>query len=148
MPVRGSLLEGIAIIAALAAPALFAPAQADEALDGQIQIELNAADQNGAACRVSFLFKNTLDRPIADLALELVLFDTDGRVMSMLTANAGAFPIGKSRLRQFDLRDRACDTVGRILLNDVTRCEADGLTPQKCTTAARPTSRTTIPFTY
>lgn len=146
-------------IAVLAACGLASPRAADRAnaddrnaddgnTDGRIVIELNNVAQHGAACRLSLLFANNLGKAIDQLALELVLFGSDGRVVALLATNAGAFPAGKSRLKQFDLRDRSCDSIGRILLNDVTECEGDGLTPASCTAAARPSSRVDIPLSY
>lgn len=115
---------------------------------GVIEIELNALQQRNDACRLSMLFRNRLGKPIEDLTMELVLFGKDGGVVTMIAANGGAFPENKSRLKQFDLARRECKSLGRLLLNDITKCAGIDLTPALCTASARPTSRAGIPFSY
>lgn len=111
-----------------------------------LSIELNDMSTVGEACRVTFLIRNGLESAISDLAFELVLFGKDSRILRLVSVSAGRLPLGKSRVRQFDLKGVRCDAVGRVLLNDITRCGAKPLTPERCLDATRATSRTDMPF--
>ncbi|MEM7774914.1 MAG: hypothetical protein AAF732_04845 [Pseudomonadota bacterium] len=113
-----------------------------------LNVELNAVRQLDGACRLSLLIANQLGAPIRDLTFELVLFDTRQRVLSLVATEAGAMPVGKTRLKQFDIGNTSCDQIGRVLLNDVTRCDGDELTPAQCTAVARTSSRAKIPFVF
>jgi len=97
-----------------------------------IHVELNNAQAQGDGCRVSFLFRNGLASRLDEFALEVVLFDSAGKVSEFLVFNAGSLPEGKSRVRQFDLKGHACDAISRLLVNDVKSCKAQGLTAEAC----------------
>ncbi|MEO0619866.1 MAG: hypothetical protein AAFZ01_11395 [Pseudomonadota bacterium] len=117
---------------------------ADEA--PRLSIELNNLTNVGGACRVTFLMKNALGRAVTDLRFELVLFGKDQRIMRLIAVTAGQLPVGKSRVRQFDLKGIECGDVGRALLNDITQCAGDQLTPATCLAAAKLSSRIDVPF--
>ena len=112
----------------------------------RLSIELNNMTPAGTACRTTFLIKNELAVALDDLAFELVLFGKDQRVVKLVTVSTGKLPLGKSRVKQFDLKDLDCTSVGRVLLNDITRCRGDDLTPEACLAATTPSSRMEIPF--
>ena len=115
---------------------------------GALAIELNAANQQQSACRLSFLVKNGLRKNLSSLVIELVLFGHDGTLLRLLSASVGAMPVSKTRLKQYDVQDLTCDRIGRILLNEVTSCEGEKLTPDLCTSVSRTSSRTKIPFEF
>jgi hypothetical protein len=125
------------------------PADAAEpAVTSQLIIELNNLDQRPDACRLTLLVENQLGDTIPDLSFELVLFGKDQRIMQLLAVTAGSFPKSKSRVKQFDLKSIACDDIGRILLNSITRCSGGTLSPDTCLAATRTTSRTAVPLAY
>lgn len=97
-----------------------------------ISVELNNAEAQGQGCRVSFLFKSGLPSKVDDMALEVALFDAGGKVVEFLVLNVGSLPPGKSRVRQFDLRNRGCEAISRLLVNDVKSCKGAELTPDSC----------------
>lgn len=97
-----------------------------------IHVELNNAEAREGGCRISFVFRNGLARPLDELAIEAVLFDADGKVSEFLVFNAGALPVGKSRVLQFDLKSRPCDAISRLLVNDVKNCKGEELNPRAC----------------
>lgn len=120
------------------------PAQAPSSL----AIELNALDQRGDACRLSFLISNQTGVALDALSFELVLFDTSQRILSLVAADAGAMPKGKSRVKQFDIAGRDCSQISRLLLNDITQCKGGSLTPKTCVEAVKLSSRASIPLVY
>ncbi len=113
-----------------------------------LKIELNAASQREKACRLSFVLTNGMQRRLANLVLELVVFDRDGKVLRLLSASFGAMPTGKTRLKQYDVRGLACKRIGHVLLNDVTTCKGENLTPEHCTAAVQTSTRAKIPFEF
>ena len=117
---------------AFAAAAAFAPATAVTAAEPAIQLELNNAVPVKDGCRVSFVMRNDLTKRITELKLEIVLFDRKGSVSRFLVLNAGSLPAGKTKVRQFDLGNQKCDGISRVLLNDVTQCKGDSLSPAAC----------------
>ncbi|MEO0619194.1 MAG: Tat pathway signal protein [Pseudomonadota bacterium] len=112
----------------------------------ELSIELNDLSKVGGACRVTFLMKNALGEQVTDLRFELVLFGKDQRIIRLIAVTAGQLPVGKSRVRQFDLKGIECGDVGRALLNDITQCAGDQLTPATCLAAAKLSSRIDVPF--
>jgi hypothetical protein len=111
-----------------------------------ISIELNDKRPTGRGCRLAFVFINGLPVAISDLSLEIVLFDKQQRLTRLVAIAAGQLPSGKTRLKQFDIDGTPCDSIGRILLNDVKRCSGEGLTAASCLERATATSRVDVPF--
>ncbi|MBN8999443.1 MAG: hypothetical protein J0H54_08600 [Rhizobiales bacterium] len=120
-----------------------APAGA-QAAGGTIALELNDAGANAGACRLSFVIANSQKAAIDDMALELVLFDPDGRVERFVVVRSGKVPAGRSRVRQFDIPATSCDGIARVLINDVKECAGEGLTPAACGDRIEVGSRTKI----
>lgn len=128
-------------IAALAV-ALVAPAFAA----GTIGIELNTLTQAETACRLTFVAQNTLTVDINELALEVALFDKESVFDRSIVLKTGSLPVGKSRVRQFDLPALNCKAIGRILVNDVTECSGTGLNASSCLRTLTVTTRAGIPL--
>jgi hypothetical protein len=139
---RFGLIQSAACAALLATASM---AQAQEA-PRQIAIELNGAEETSQACRLSFVIANGLEQGIDDMALELVLFDKDGRVDRFVVARTGKVPAGKSRVRQFDMSGVTCPAIARILVNDVKECTVPGLDTAGCADAITVASRSDIRF--
>lgn len=126
-----------------AAAVITAPSAHAEGQSGQaIAIELNAQKQTGTACQLNFVIKNTLGTAIEDLTFELVLFDTEAQITSIMTARSGNLPNGKTRVKRYALKDKSCKDIGKILINDVKSCKGEALTPGKCLSALSASSRT------
>ncbi len=137
-----------AVVAAgvLVSPAAAADKKATSAK--HLAVELNNMNAVKSACRLTFMVGNKLGVPIDDLAFELVLFGKDKKVLTLLRVNAGRLPVNKSRVKQFDLKAIKCADVSHILLNDVTRCKGEALTPHGCLTATKPSSRLKVGFIF
>lgn len=127
----------------LAAGALTGAALAEER---ELSVELNAAKAVEEGCRVSFLVANGMDTEIEASVFEIAVIGKDGGVTSLIRLDFGRLPEGKSRIRQFDLSGQACEEVGRVLLNDVTECAGEGLSPDACLDALAVSTRTGIAF--
>lgn len=131
------------LAAVLATAALPVSAQAKDA-DSGLAVELNNAQDQDGGCRLSFVFENRLQKTVEGMALEVVLFDGEGRVDRFLALKTGLLPAGKARVRQFDVKEHKCGAISRILVNGVTECAGEGLTPRACTDALGVSSRASI----
>lgn len=114
------------------------------AAEPAIQLELNNAQSVKDGCRVSFVMRNDLKQRIAELKLEIVLFDGAGSVSRFLLLNAGGLASGKTKVRQFDLAAQKCKDISRVLVNDVTACKGESLAPASCLDMIVPTTSTSI----
>lgn len=140
---RPGLIQGVACAALLATGT--ATTQAQDA-PRSIAIELNGAEANDKACRLSFVVANGLEQNIDDLALELVLFDKDGRVDRFVVVRTAKVPAGKSRVRQFDIPATTCPSIARILVNDVKECAVGDLDTNGCAERISVATRADIKF--
>jgi len=142
---------GSAAGAILALTAFFgaAPDNLALALDAErpsLGIELNRLQDKGSACRLSLVFTNGMVEAISALTIETVLFDKNGSVERFLVLKSRPLPPGKIRVQQFDVRGVKCDSIGKLLLNDVKECKSGSLDAASCLELIRPSSRTGIPF--
>lgn len=90
--------------------------------------------------------KDQLGVETRSVSLELVLFDKARAVAKLLCLDPGRLPVGKTRVKQFDIKGTACSDIACVLLNDVRRCEGQGLTLPGCHYAFHLSSRLAIPF--
>jgi len=97
-----------------------------------LSIDLNALEQVNQACRLVFVATNTTGKAIDEMTLETVLFDAAGTVNRFALFDFKALPNGKTRVRQFDLPDTQCGSVGRILINGAASCKGPSLQGSEC----------------
>jgi len=129
-------LRVLAFCAAL--PCLSGTAMAQSDQGAHLSIELNAADQVDAACRISFVLQNGHASDITQAVFEAVLFDKEGRVDRMTLFDFGSLPAARPRVRQFVVPDLACADLGQVLFNGAATCTVDGASndaPAQATTA-------------
>lgn len=133
-------LVAAAVLLGLAGPAMAAgPAN--------IAVEFNDLQPADKGCRAVFVLNNGLEKPLAELTLRVVAFDKDQRAKLFLSLSTGALPQGKTRVLRFDLGDGvACGSIGRLVLDDVTKCDGAGLDPAACLSAIKVTTRAGVPF--
>ena len=117
-----------------------------EASARAISIELNRAQEQGAACRLSFVFTNGVGQPVAKLAIETVLFNKKGQVERFVVLRSRPLPKNKIRAQQFDVKGLKCGDLGRLLLNDVKACTIPGVELADCLGLMRVSSRAGVPF--
>jgi hypothetical protein len=141
------------MVAALAAGLVLAGASAGSAATAAtaptIGVELNDLQPgDSGGCRAVFVVTNNLGKPIDKFGVRVVAFDKDEHASLFLTLDIGAMPAGKTRVLRFDLGDTvACPDISRLVLDDVTACDGDGLDPAACLATLAVTSRASAPFT-
>ena len=111
---------------------VFLPLQAAAQEEQSLVVELNAVEPAEAGCKVTFLATNDLDADIDRTALELALFKTDGSIQRMVTLEFKALLQAKTKVLQFQIPDLDCADLGRVLINDITACEGEGLGADTC----------------
>ena len=89
---------------------------------GGVSIELSSAEANGDSCLLSFVAQNSHEVDIDGAVYETVLFGAEGQVALMTLLDFAELPAGKTRVRQFQFNDMACDHISRILINGVQDC--------------------------
>lgn len=111
-----------------------------------IKAELNKVESVQNGCRMTLVLTNGLETSVDKLTLETVLFDTEQTVSRFLLITARPLPPGTMRVQQFDIEGQPCEGIGRVLINDVTACEGEGLDPARCLSLLAPSSRADVPF--
>ncbi len=109
-------------------------------------LELNSAKDNENGCRLTYVAINKTGLVLDKTAYEVVVFDKDGGVSQFLILEFGKLLIGKTKVVQFDLKENKCTDISRLLINEVSECEADGKPVPDCMDALMPKSRTDIGF--
>lgn len=95
--------------------------------DAPLPLELNKLEplsQGQAGCRVYFVVTNPEAETVEQLRLDLILFGTDGVILRRIALDLGPLTAKKTGVRLFDLQGLACDSIGRVLINDVLACHA------------------------
>ncbi|MDW3222980.1 MAG: hypothetical protein R8G34_08865 [Paracoccaceae bacterium] len=119
-------------------------AQSDTDRSAQLFLELNALQDVGANCRLTFLARNETGAAIEEAVFETVVFDTTGGVMSLSLFDFQNLPMDRPRVRQFDLPGVACDTLGQALINGASICMVDGAESGVCDQALSLSSRLSV----
>ncbi len=124
VPQRGAtkfhlLSKSIGYSLCLATALLAAPATGADGLN----IELNKLEEADGACRAYLLFENKTAGEFRSLKLDLVMFGLDGVISKRLAIEGGPLPKDKTSVKLFEISGLKCDTIGRILLNDVINCQ-------------------------
>lgn len=122
------------------------PALAKSSSAGTFSLELNRLDAVADDCRVTLVEKNGTQSAFATLKLDLVVFDGADIVTKRVGVDAGPLKAGRTVVKTFDLKGLACDGVGRLLINDVLACEAEGIAADACLDLVEPRSRVAAPF--
>ena len=99
---------------------------------GKLLVDLNALEQVGQSCRLVFVASNRTGAALDELSLETVLFNTAGTVDRFALFGFQSLPMGKTRVRQFDLPDIRCGDIGRVLINGAASCKGQALKGTEC----------------
>ena len=121
-------------------------AGAEETTSPRLSLELNAADTVGEACRLTFLLRNEMEQDIDQFVIETVLFSKSNQVVLLTLFDFAALPIGRPRVRQFQVPDTSCDGLGMVLVNGADTCSGGALTAAICEKSLSVSSRTAIPL--
>ncbi|WP_229447024.1 hypothetical protein [Nitratireductor sp. B36] len=151
MPSRLSLLISVPIVARVLATMagtllLTLPGAAQETATRSIKLELNALQKSDKGCRIAFVVENAMGKDIAKAAYEIALFTKEGLVDRLLVLDFQDLPNEKTKVRRFDLAEADCDEIGRVLINDASACEGDGIEPGDCIGRLEATSRGSVTF--
>ncbi|UWS78918.1 hypothetical protein N1037_16885 [Phaeobacter sp. G2] len=119
-------------------------AQPAEKAASPLFLELNALQDVGATCRLTFLVRNETGQLIDQSIFETVIFDTSGGVVSLSLFDFRELPENRPRVRQFELPNMACSTVGQVLINGANSCLVDGVESKICDKALSLSSRQTV----
>ncbi|MCC5777670.1 hypothetical protein H7H48_01290 [Nitratireductor sp. B36] len=122
------------------------PGAAQETATRSIKLELNALQKSDKGCRIAFVVENAMGKDIAKAAYEIALFTKEGLVDRLLVLDFQDLPNEKTKVRRFDLAEADCDEIGRVLINDASACEGDGIEPGDCIGRLEATSRGSVTF--
>lgn len=111
-----------------------------------IALELNKAETVAGSCRITLVVKNDLASALEAFGLDLVIFDKSNGVAGYAGIDIGPLPKGKTRVRQYDLPNIACDSIASLLVNDVRACERTDAAPAGCQPYLKLNSLSTIDF--
>jgi hypothetical protein len=131
------LIRGLVLTGLICLPAASIAAEYGTLDTATTSVELNSVGQSQDACRLTF----TVNSPtgLTRLETQTVLFDTSGGVHTFTLFDFGKVPENGLRVRQFDIPQTQCDTVGLVLFNEVSICtQTDAAT---CKTSPKFTSR-------
>ena len=123
---------------------IMAQAQSTEDAPSGLFLELNATRDVGKACRLTFLARNQTGMAIDKAVFETVIFDTSGGVVSLSLFDFRDLPADRPRVRQFELPEMPCDTIGQALINGANSCVVDGTESQVCDEALSLGSRLAV----
>lgn len=107
-----------------------------------LALELNAVQPSEKGCRFTFVVNNALGAEVNRAAFEIALFDSVGVVDRLTVLEFKGLPEGRTKVSRFELSGVDCAKVGRLLVNAVTACEGEGLTPQFCESRLKAGSKT------
>lgn len=139
----GTIATVSALCVALAVPDV--RAQEGPAKAG-LHLELNRLEQNGEACRATFVARNGYGTQLEETAFELVLFDKAGLVSLMTVFDFGALPAGKTLVKRFDMKATICADLSRVLINAAARCKGAGVNAADCAKDMTTSNRTGLEF--
>ncbi len=109
-----------------------AQAQTSGGSEAALSVELNTMEDVNGACRLTFLVNNQTGSPIDEAVFETVIFDSDGGVVRLSLFDFRDLPLDRPRVRQFDLPETPCASVGRALINGANSCVINGSQSDVC----------------
>ena len=151
----GTTMMGIrrlALLSACAIGTVWAVGGGSQALhaapENRLSMELNRVETVDSGCQTTLVMTNDLSQDIADLGIELVLFDTEGIVNQFVLLTSGPLPAGRTRVKAFMLEQVRCEQLQRILVNGVTTCSGGEVVPETCSRQLSVTSRAPVSFEF
>jgi len=126
------------------AAALPASAQQQAPATAKLAVELNALTPSAKGCMMTFVAQNDMPTPIAKISFELAFFNDRNAVDKITVLDFRDLPVGKKRVRQFDMPNVKCEAVTRVIINDTPVCE--GPAAGECKAALTTRSQIAVPF--
>ena len=109
--------------------------------EDRITVELNKLEDREGACRAYLVFGNDSGERFDAFVLDLIVFDRDQVIAKHLAVDAAPLRADKTVVKMFDIAGIGCDQIGRILLNDVTKCAGTDGARADCIDRLAPSSR-------
>lgn len=133
-PVRKSarILGGVLLLLFLP----LAPAHADG-----VDIEINKMEQRESGCLFYLLTNNSSGRNYESLKLDMVLFDSADLIQRRIAVDMAPLKTGKTSVKLFEISDTQCETIGKVLINDVLECSDEAGPVSGCIDRISPASR-------
>ncbi|MDE1995282.1 MAG: hypothetical protein KGI75_22455 [Rhizobiaceae bacterium] len=120
------------------------PAAAPAASAQKLNVELNSLAPSQKGCMMTFVAENDMATPITKISFELAFFNDKNAVDRITVLDFRDLPIGKKRVRQFDMPAVKCESVTRIIINDTPVCEGPAVSDCKAALTTR--SQLSVPF--
>lgn len=121
-----------------------APAAPETPPAATLNVELNALTPSQKGCMMTFVAQNNLAAPVNKISFELAFFNDRNAVDRITVLDFRDLPLGKKRVRQFDMPNVKCESVTRILINDTPVC--DGPEKGACMKGLVTRSQISVPF--
>lgn len=112
----------------------------------KVQVELNKLEPREDDCRAYLILENRTKQAFTSLKFDLVMFDTDGVVAKRLAVETAPLAAGKTSLKVFIISSLKCDTLGRLLLNEVMACASASGPIDDCQALIATAARGKVPF--
>jgi hypothetical protein len=138
-----ALAEDAAAVASATPTASAAPASSAASAQ-KLNVELNALTPSQKGCMMTFVAENDLQTDIGKISFELAFFNEKSTVDRVTVLDFRDLPVGKKRVRQFDMPGIKCESVSRIIINDTPVC--DGPVAGECKKALQTKSQISVPF--
>lgn len=122
------------------------PAAAQDVAAPSLALELNALQPSDAGCRITFLATNGLAGAIDKATFEVALFGAGGGIDRLVSLDFKTLAKGKTKVLQFELSGLQCDAVSRVLVNDVSACEGEGVAAGDCLASLTTSTRAKAEF--
>ncbi|WP_134496575.1 hypothetical protein [Microvirga pakistanensis] len=113
-----------------------------------ITIELNKLEQTGSACRSYFVVNNGAADPLKELRLAVYLFDRTGMILRSVALTFSDVRASRSKVVMFDIPEVPCDSLSRLIVNDITTCASASGAPLAACSSIVTRTRTNAEFIY
>lgn len=133
-----TITAAIALLTVWAGPA---SAQAERLI-----VELNKFEAIDNGCRTFFLFRNQTVNAFQGFEMSLAILNDEGIIERLLTVDASPLPAERTTLKLFEIPETTCESVGEILLHEISRCETDQGGQMDCFDIVDLSSRTSAPL--
>lgn len=131
-----------------AIPAATTPAAAAPA-EPAFAIELNKVETVENTCTAYFIVRNTTADLLAQVNVQLFVFDTPGQIQGAFTLPFADVRPNSEKVGVFQLSQGDCAGIGRVLINDIADCQGAGGAPiAACGAMFTASSRAAITLQY
>lgn len=117
-----------------------------EAQEKSIRLQLNKLESTEDGCLVSLVAENLTGAELTDFSVEAVTFDTEGIIAQFVLWDFGGMAADKTRAYPFVSAGASCESISRILVNDVVTCAGGNVAEGECLGLIEPNTLASIGF--